>query len=325
MKKTIVLALGLAFASQAAFASNSATVQLGYFEDGNQENAFDTRSNVTASATAHSSLSIAGAGIQRDASASATFDPTTTTFKGSTQATLGNATSDRRFVFASSQAFVNDGLRVNSSAATAQLKFTVKYDSVFNTDALSVNPGLYSSPQRIRENFSSFQIDLTQVHRPSPGGFGPTWTERLGGQRGDSLHFAEFVRPEREGASNIRYTNYEAYEGKGRQEILPDQSNAANWNGMISFTLNVQTNTNLDLAARFGVDSFCAQAYLCNSTVGAHSFQLGLEAIGGELVSSNGYGYTMGASVPEPESYAMLLAGLGLLGFVARRKARNAA
>ena len=30
-------------------------------------------------------------------------------------------------------------------------------------------------------------------------------------------------------------------------------------------------------------------------------------------------GFTL-APVPEPESYAMLLAGLGLLGFVARRK-----
>ena len=29
--------------------------------------------------------------------------------------------------------------------------------------------------------------------------------------------------------------------------------------------------------------------------------------------------------VPEPETYAMLLAGLGLLGFVARRKTQHAA
>jgi len=34
---------------------------------------------------------------------------------------------------------------------------------------------------------------------------------------------------------------------------------------------------------------------------------------------------TIGGVVPEPETYAMLLAGLGLLGFVARRKKHKAA
>ena len=37
---------------------------------------------------------------------------------------------------------------------------------------------------------------------------------------------------------------------------------------------------------------------------------------------SFGYSYTM-AAVPEPETYAMLLAGLGLMGFVARRKGKQ--
>jgi hypothetical protein len=35
--------------------------------------------------------------------------------------------------------------------------------------------------------------------------------------------------------------------------------------------------------------------------------------------------YTYTAAIPEPETYAMLLAGLGLLGFTARRKKQNAA
>lgn len=45
-------------------------------------------------------------------------------------------------------------------------------------------------------------------------------------------------------------------------------------------------------------------------------------------VSENWHGFTVGvagiAPVPEPETYAMLLAGLGLLGFAARRKKANA-
>jgi len=30
-------------------------------------------------------------------------------------------------------------------------------------------------------------------------------------------------------------------------------------------------------------------------------------------------------AIPEPETYAMMLAGLGLLGFIARRRSRNQA
>jgi PEP-CTERM motif len=37
------------------------------------------------------------------------------------------------------------------------------------------------------------------------------------------------------------------------------------------------------------------------------------------LVAASGTDYNSVASVPEPETSAMLLAGLGLLGFVARR------
>lgn len=44
--------------------------------------------------------------------------------------------------------------------------------------------------------------------------------------------------------------------------------------------------------------------------------------------SENWHGFTVGvagiAPIPEPESYAMLLAGLGLLGFAARRRKENA-
>jgi len=48
------------------------------------------------------------------------------------------------------------------------------------------------------------------------------------------------------------------------------------------------------------------------------SYKIGSIADGGS--ASLGYSYVMTAPIPEPETYAMLLAGLGLMGFVARRR-----
>lgn len=50
-----------------------------------------------------------------------------------------------------------------------------------------------------------------------------------------------------------------------------------------------------------------------------------LNVQGYELLPSAGYGGTISTTpVPEPETYAMLLAGLGLIGFTARRRKQNA-
>lgn len=42
------------------------------------------------------------------------------------------------------------------------------------------------------------------------------------------------------------------------------------------------------------------------------------------VTTSSGYSYTGVSAVPEPETYAMLLAGLGLIGFIAYRRKNNA-
>jgi type IV pilus assembly protein PilY1 len=68
-------------------------------------------------------------------------------------------------------------------------------------------------------------------------------------------------------------------------------------------------------------------------TVGAEVFSLGQSGAGGQITGSpatyifgfSGVGGTpVIPSVPEPETYAMLLAGLGLLGAAARRKKSQA-
>ena len=55
-------------------------------------------------------------------------------------------------------------------------------------------------------------------------------------------------------------------------------------------------------------------------------FRLDVLTPGWTATSLSGHDYaTLTLSVPEPETYAMMLAGLGLLGFVARRRQRQAA
>ena len=68
---------------------------------------------------------------------------------------------------------------------------------------------------------------------------------------------------------------------------------------------------------------------LGNMAAGTHFLQLLLEDHGvtnGYAVNITADTFTPGpAPIPEPETYAMMLAGLGLLGFVARRRRQNAA
>lgn len=60
--------------------------------------------------------------------------------------------------------------------------------------------------------------------------------------------------------------------------------------------------------------SFAAGHGLANTSI------IDVKLFNGEPYVANWQGTAFSAPVPEPESYAMLLAGLGMLGFIARRK-----
>jgi PEP-CTERM motif-containing protein len=78
----------------------------------------------------------------------------------------------------------------------------------------------------------------------------------------------------------------------------------------------------------FNVDN--GSSYVFRFAVTANSFNLVNDGahVGAGYASATGAGASYGitsvtAPIPEPETYAMLLAGLGLMGFVARRRQRN--
>ena len=83
----------------------------------------------------------------------------------------------------------------------------------------------------------------------------------------------------------------------------------------------------------YGATASEASALSALGTVGAEVFSLGQSSSGGQMTGSPatyifGFSGVGGApvipAVPEPETYAMLLAGLGLLGAAARRKKTQA-
>jgi hypothetical protein len=79
-----------------------------------------------------------------------------------------------------------------------------------------------------------------------------------------------------------------------------------NGNGFADWVLGT-----VSLAGQDATDGILFHAVWNNASAGAESFF---------LLSAGGQPPT---AIPEAETYAMLLAGLGLMGFIARRRKRN--
>jgi len=89
-----------------------------------------------------------------------------------------------------------------------------------------------------------------------------------------------------------------------------------------------------DLSAKFGAGSICASAYFnsgyghcddsnVNPTYDNVRVWNAPAAWGTNSMDEYSETFVVRAAVPEPETYALMLAGLGLVGFVARRRQRR--
>ena len=97
-------------------------------------------------------------------------------------------------------------------------------------------------------------------------------------------------------------------------------SNGSGPNGNYDFRYDIsQGQDRLTAAETVTWSSTFSQAVTINS------FALHVQGLTNQQGGSAWYGASAVPSVPEPETYAMLVAGLGLMGFVARRRAKKAA
>ena len=101
----------------------------------------------------------------------------------------------------------------------------------------------------------------------------------------------------------------------------------ANSTGAGAFLVKAFINVGDCCTAVDGATALAGGQALGFTNYGDDSISLGydLGTIADGSTVSFGYTYTFATPVPEPETYAMLLAGLGLMGFVARRRQRQLA
>lgn len=92
----------------------------------------------------------------------------------------------------------------------------------------------------------------------------------------------------------------------------------------VGFAGNVMSASAITSTTDIGMTIGCgrllaqtASVTLSNDTISTRCVGIG--------AGSNGFDQANVAAIPEPETYAMLLSGLGLMGFVARRRQRNLA
>ncbi len=132
---------------------------------------------------------------------------------------------------------------------------------------------------------------------------------------------AIFLDVEKAGSSSIEYFGHDASGHEvslGTFAVPTGTSGEPEFLGVL-FDNAVVTDVNLTVGtnALFNFDDTHFQSF------GPENL-----AHGTDLVATDNFVFaepTLAAVVPEPETYAMLLAGLGLLGFIARRKKQDAA
>jgi hypothetical protein len=324
MRKELLLGLGAMLIAQGALAGTFINTRSLYQGQGPLRNdIYEYQYDFNTPTTSQTSLSMYADGGQRTANAWASFDPVTGAFKGSTFASSASSAGDRTAAWAG--AGLSDVFQIRSVNAYEQLQFSISYDSRLNTAPITTDLTNTMSPYPIRHTDSTFNLKLShEVANPDyqeGGEAGAYSTEYLANQTGHIWTYASFVPPSGNNGSNVYYSYQEAFYGEGRTSVFNGVGIPNGWNGTITLTVDVPTNKDLSFSTDFELNSFCFMASNCESVNDStHSFYLDVRSLGGDLYSRDGYLGLATAPIPEPKTYAMMIAGIGLLGVLGRRR-----
>lgn len=252
------------------------------------------------------------------ASINAWSNPTAGIFKAVTNVNM-SGTEHTNIADTYARLDMSDTLRFQGAGNSVNVSFKMNYDTVFS--------GLGFTPfQRVgqidhfmrMESWRSLGLNY-QASNPnydpgakcidygSDGTYCPTET------------FKEITKTHSDGK---QLSNYIALGGPNGTYTYGEEGNG-HYTGEVVMSLTLPTNVdiNLNYFAYNHAECFhMSNCSLLNDASHSDYLSLSLEN-GASFSSSNHYQYLgMAAAVPEPESYAMLLAGLGLLSALARRQ-----
>jgi len=194
-----------------------------------------------------------------------------------------------------------------TTAITALSGMTPTGGTVTSLGGLTLGPGVYSS---------SSTMDLTGILTLDGGGnANALWVFLVG----SALNTAS--------NSVVNVTSTGA--GAGVYWVLPTTSGSATLGKDSVFAGNILAN--ISITADTNVTDSCGRLLTQTASVtlaGTDTIGIGCTGIlagsnglsGGGTITSGAVNTLPSAPVPEPETYAMLLAGLGLIGFTARRR-----
>lgn len=250
------------------------------------------------------------------ASLNAWADPVSGLFKSYTGINMSGAEATN-IATASVRLDVTDTLRFSGPGSTVNVTFTMNYDTTFSGLGMTPFPRV-EQISHFMQVWSDRSVNLSyQVANPiyDPAAVCGRGEEGCPPETQQFLTVTEYAgktlfKEVALGGPNGIYTNGDADNG--------------HYAGVVTLTATVPTETDITMNYFGFNNSTCFHLANCALESNAlHSDYLGLKVDGGTYISASGYQYQgMAAAVPEPESWAMLGVGLGLIGAVARRRSR---